>query len=57
MQSINQEVWGKLTDEQRRIIHCIIREFLVRNGENSKDAAELADCDHMEIEHWFTGEL
>jgi len=57
MQPINQEGWTKLNDEQRRIINCIIREFLLRNGEADGTAVEHADCDHLEIEHWYTGEL
>lgn len=57
MQSINQEGWEKLTDEQRRIINCIISEFLSRNGETIGDEGELADCEHPEIDHWYTGEL
>jgi hypothetical protein len=57
MQPINQEGWMKLTDEQRRIINCIIREFLLRNSESDGAAVEHADCDHLEIEHWYTGEL
>lgn len=57
MQSINQEGWVKLTDEQRHIINCIIREFLSHNGETISGAEEHADCEHLEIDHWYTGEL
>jgi len=57
MQSINHEGWMKLTDEQRRIINCIIHEFLDRNGETDNNVLEHTDCEHLEIEHWYTGEL
>jgi TRAP-type C4-dicarboxylate transport system substrate-binding protein len=57
MLSINLQGWNKLTDEQRKLVNQIISELVQSNGEERIEKMEHKEHEHLEIEHWFTGEL
>ena len=57
MQSINLQGWNQLTDEQRNLVNKIIHELGQSNGEEKLEKHEHKDHEHLEIEHWYTGEL
>ena len=57
MQSINLQGWNQLTDEQRNLVNQIIHELGQSRGEEKHETQLHKDHDHLEIEHWYTGEL
>jgi len=57
MLSINLQGWNKLTDEQRHLVNKIIYELGQNSGEDKLEKHEHKEHDHLEIEHWYTGEL
>ena len=57
MQSINLQGWNQLTDEQRNLVNQIIHELGQSRGEENHETHQHKDHDHLEIEHWYTGEL
>ncbi len=57
MLSINLQGWNQLTDEQRHLVNKIIYELGQGNREEKLEKVEHKDHEHLEIEHWYTGEL
>ena len=57
MLSINLQGWNQLTDEQRNLVNKIIHELGQNNGAEELEKVEHKDHEHLEIEHWYTGEL
>ena len=57
MLSINLQGWNKLTDEQRHLVNKIIYELGQSKGEEELERNEHKEHEHLEIEHWYTGEL
>ena len=57
MISINLQGWNKLTDEQRQLVNKIIGELGQSNAEEDLKKIDHKEHEHLEIEHWYTGEL
>ena len=57
MLSINLQGWNQLTDEQRNLVNKIIHELGQNNEAEELEKVEHKDHEHLEIEHWYTGEL
>ena len=57
MQSINLQGWNQLIDEQRTLVNKIILELGQSRGDEKDETREHKDHEHLEIEHWVTGEL
>ena len=57
MLSINLQGWNKLTDEQRHLVNKIIHELGQSSGEEERKRIDQKEHEHLEIDHWYTGEL
>lgn len=57
MVSINLQGWNKLTDEQRCLVNKLIGELGSREREDDCYKDGHHDHEHLELEHWYTGEL
>jgi hypothetical protein len=57
MLSINLQGWNQLTDEQRTLVNKLICELGDKNGDKDCLKSDHKDHEHLEMEHWYTGEL